>query len=65
MKEFDKFDEAMKTILRADPKAVRAEMEEDKRQREKQRKTKKSSGTRASNASGQKVVSPTLPVTSA
>ncbi len=58
---FHKFDQAMKKILRADPKIVKAAMEADKQAR----KSKKSSAVPASNASGQKPVSPTLPVTSA
>lgn len=46
------FNEAMSRILRADPRGVKAEMEADKRQREKQRKAKKppSALGRASNA---------------
>lgn len=59
--DFDRFDSAMSTILKANPKAVKAAMEADKQAR----KAKKSSVSRASNASGQKAVSPTLPVTSA
>lgn len=59
--DFDKFDSAMDTILKANPAAVKAAMEADKQAR----KSKKSSASPASNASGQKAVSPTLPVTSA
>jgi len=40
-------------------------MEADKEDRKKQRKPKVSSAAIASNASGQKAVSPTVPVTSA
>jgi hypothetical protein len=40
-KEFKAFDEAMDTILKADPVRVKAEMEADKRQREELRKAKK------------------------
>ena len=62
---FDTFNAAMDTILKANPAAVKAAMEADKEDREKRRKSKKSSADRASNASNQKAVSPTLPVTSA
>jgi hypothetical protein len=63
--EFEKFNTAMNTILKTDPNAVKAAMEGDKRDRAKRRKAKKSSAVRASSGKGQKVVSPTLPVTSA
>jgi hypothetical protein len=46
--EFDKFDAAMSTILKADPKAVKAAMEQDKKDRAKQRKPKTYSASRAS-----------------
>lgn len=39
--QFDEFNTAMDTILRADPAKVKAEMEADKLQREEQRKAKK------------------------
>jgi uncharacterized protein (DUF362 family) len=35
------FDDAIDTILKADPAKVKAEMEADKRQREEERKAKK------------------------
>ena len=41
MTEFDKFNAAMNTILKADPKAVKASMEQDKKDRAKQRKAKR------------------------
>jgi hypothetical protein len=39
--EYDAFNAAMDTILKADPAKVKAEMEDDKRQREEARKAKK------------------------
>ena len=39
--EFEKFDTAMSTILRADPAKVKEQMEADKRTRAEQRKAKK------------------------
>jgi hypothetical protein len=39
--EFDEFNSAMDTILKADPAKVKAQMEADKKQREEQRKAKK------------------------
>jgi hypothetical protein len=39
--EYDKFNTAMDTILKADPVKIKAEMEADKREREEQRKAKK------------------------
>jgi hypothetical protein len=39
--EYDAFNAAMDTILKADPAKVKAEMEEDKRQREAARKAKR------------------------
>jgi len=39
--DYDKFNAAMDSILKADPAKVKAEMEEDKRQREEARKAKK------------------------
>jgi hypothetical protein len=39
--EFDKFDAAMSTILKADPKAVKAAMDADKAANAKKRKAKK------------------------
>jgi hypothetical protein len=72
--EFDAFNNAMDTILKADPVKVKAavsaeilENTEDravKGQRKRGRKPT-SSVDRASNVSDQKAVSPTLPVTSA
>ena len=52
--EFDKFNAAMDKILRADPAKVKAEMEDDKRQREEARKAKKlpSASGRVSNGMG-------------
>lgn len=63
--ESDKFDAAMGRILKANPVIVKAVMEEEKRERAATRKAKRASAARASNASGQKAVSSTLPVTSA
>lgn len=40
-KEFQKFDRAMNTILRADPKVVKAAMEAEKRTNARKRKAKK------------------------
>jgi hypothetical protein len=40
--DFDKFNTAMDTILKANPAAVKASMEQDKKDRAKQRKAKKS-----------------------
>ena len=39
--DFNKFDAAMSTILKADPRAVRAAMDADKAANAKKRKTKK------------------------
>lgn len=39
--EYDNFNKAMDTILKADPAKVKAEMEADKRDRAEQRKAKK------------------------
>lgn len=39
------FDQAMRTILRADPKAVKAAMEAEKKANAEKRKTKKSSAS--------------------
>ena len=39
--DYEKFDAAMSTILKADPKAVKAAMEQDKKDRAEQRKTTK------------------------
>jgi hypothetical protein len=47
--EFERFDSAMSTILKADPKVVKAAMEQDKKDRAKQRKTKKKPGRRKVN----------------
>jgi hypothetical protein len=50
--EYDKFDDAMATILRADPKAVKEAMEAEKHANAEKRKAKKkpSALDRASNA---------------
>jgi hypothetical protein len=45
--EFQKFDQTMKTILRADPKAVKAAMEAEKQANAKKRKAKPSASDRA------------------
>lgn len=63
--DFDIFNAAMDSILKANPAAVKAAMEAEKRERAAVRKAKRASAARASTASGQKVVSSTLPVTSA
>ncbi len=39
-REFQEFNSAMDTILKADPVKVKAEMEAEKREREEQRKTR-------------------------
>ena len=39
--EFDEFNSAMDTILKADPAKVKAQMEADKKEREEKRKAKK------------------------
>jgi len=50
-KEFQAFDKAMSTILRADPKAVKAAMEAEKKANAEKRKAKKPSALgRASTA---------------
>ena len=53
-REFQEFNAAMDTILKADPAKVKAEMDEDKRLREETRKAKKqpSASGRASSAKG-------------
>jgi hypothetical protein len=52
-REFEAFDRTMKTILRADPKAVKAAMEADKQANAAKRKAKKSPALgRASDAKG-------------
>ena len=43
--EFDSFNSAMDTILKADPKAVKAQMEAEKKANAEKRKTKKSSAS--------------------
>jgi hypothetical protein len=43
--EFDNFNNAMDTILRADPKAVKAQMEAEKGQRAAKREAKKTNRT--------------------
>ena len=50
--DFEKFDSAMSTILKADPKAVKAAMEQDKKDRAKRRKPKISSAVRVSTGKG-------------
>jgi len=48
--EYDNFNTAMDTILKADPKAVKEQMEAEKKANTEKRKTKKSSASgRASN----------------
>ena len=52
-KEFTQFDKAMGTILRADPKAVKAAMEAEKQANAEKRKAKKSSSSgRAASENG-------------
>ena len=46
--EYDNFNKAMDTILKADPKAVKDAMEAEKQEREDQRKAKRASADRAS-----------------
>lgn len=46
--EYEKFNTAMDTILKADPTKVKAEMEAEKREREEQRKAKRASADHAS-----------------
>jgi hypothetical protein len=49
--EYDTFNVAMDKLLKADPKAIKDQMEEEKKDREKKRKAKKSSASaRASRA---------------
>ena len=50
--EFDKFNSAMDALLRADPKAVKEEMEREKQQNAEKRKAKKkpSASARAASA---------------
>lgn len=43
--EFEKFNTAMDTILKADPKAVKEQMEAEKKANAEKRKTKKSSAS--------------------
>ena len=43
--EFDSFNSAMDTILKADPKAVKEQMEAEKKANAEKRKTKKSSAS--------------------
>lgn len=40
-KEYELFNDAMRVILKADPKVVAAQMEQDKRNRAEQRKAKR------------------------
>lgn len=47
-REFQEFNSAMDTILKADPKAVKDAMEAEKQERENQRKAKRSSADHAS-----------------
>ena len=44
--DFDKFDAAMSTILKADPKAVKAAMDQDKKDRAERRKPTKTVSAR-------------------
>lgn len=50
--EHNKFDKAMDTILKADPKAVKDAMEAEKQERENQRKAKRASADHASTGKG-------------
>ena len=52
--EFDAFNHAMTTILRADPKVVRAAMEEEKRERAANPKAKRAFAPRVRRASSGK-----------
>jgi hypothetical protein len=52
--EFESFNTAMDTILRADPKVVKAAMEEEKRERAANPKTKRAFAPRVRRASGGK-----------
>lgn len=52
MTNFDKFDAAMSTILKADPKAVKAAMDADKATNAKKRKAKKQSSASGRVSSG-------------
>ena len=47
--EYDNFNSAMDTILKADPKAVKEKMEAEKREREEQRKAKRATAKRSEN----------------
>ena len=47
--EFQNFNTAMDTILKANPQAVKDAMERDKEERARKRKAKRSSAVRASN----------------
>ena len=47
--EFNKFNTAMDTILKANPQAVKDAMEKDKTNRARKRKAKRASADRASN----------------
>jgi hypothetical protein len=46
--EYDSFNRAMDTILKAKPETVKAQMEAEKKKREERRKTKRASADRAS-----------------
>jgi hypothetical protein len=46
--EYERFNEAMATILKADPKAVKAAMEAEKKERAERRKAKRASAVPAS-----------------
>jgi hypothetical protein len=50
MSELGKFNQAIDTILRADPKAVKAAMEAEKRTNAQKRKAKKKPSARVSSA---------------
>lgn len=50
--EYETFNSAMDAILKANPKVVKAAMEEEKAEREKQRKAKRASAARASTVKG-------------
>ena len=53
-KEFETFNQAMRTILRADPKIVKAAMEEEKRERAANPKLKRAFAPRVRRASSGK-----------
>ena len=48
--EFDNFDAAMSTLLKANPEAVKAAMEQEKKEREAARKAKRAASVPASSS---------------